>query len=141
MAEKELRRLKRRDLLRMLLMQCEEAERLQQETDAMKEKMEVILESYERLKKKLDVKDERLNQKDAKIAELKSQIEEMKAEQETEVAGMETRRKRKNTFRNGQVVSIDFGQQGDDARRTAEPVKEKKKNYRVIAAASGELHG
>lgn len=80
MAEKELRRLKRRDLLQMLLMQCEETERLQQETDEMKEKMDVILESYERLKKKLDVKDERLNQKDAKIAELGCQMEEMLAE-------------------------------------------------------------
>lgn len=83
MAEKELRRLKRRELLQMLLMQCEETERLQQETDEMKEKMDVILESYERLKKKLDVKDERLNQKDAKIAELKREMEAMKAEKET----------------------------------------------------------
>ena len=31
MAERELRRLKRRDLLQMLLTQCEETERLQQE--------------------------------------------------------------------------------------------------------------
>lgn len=78
MAEKELRRLKRRELLKMLLMQCEETERLQQETDETKEKMEVILESYERLKKKLDVKDERLNQKDEKIAELKCEIQKLK---------------------------------------------------------------
>ena len=33
MAEKELRRLKRRDLLQMLVAQCEETERLQLEAD------------------------------------------------------------------------------------------------------------
>jgi len=82
MAEKELRRLKRRDLLQMLLMQCEETERLQRETDEMREKMAVTLESYERLKKKLDVKDERLNQKDVKITDLIQELEELRAEKE-----------------------------------------------------------
>ncbi len=82
MAEKELRKLKRRELLQMLLMQCEETEKLQQETDEMKEKMDAVLESYERLKKKLDVKDERLNEKDARIAVLKHEIDEMKTEKE-----------------------------------------------------------
>ena len=32
MADKELRRLKRRELLQMLVMECEEAERLEQES-------------------------------------------------------------------------------------------------------------
>jgi len=82
MAEKELRRLKRRDLLQMLLMQREETERLQRETDEMREKMAVTLESYERLKKKLDVKDERLNQKDVKITDLIQELEELRAEKE-----------------------------------------------------------
>lgn len=86
MADKELRRLKRRELLQMLVMECEEAERLEQESgrlreqlDAMKEQMDTIMESYERLKKKLDVKDERLNQKDETIAMLKSEVEEWKS--------------------------------------------------------------
>ncbi len=85
MADKELRRLKRRELLQMLLMECEEAERLEQESgrlkeqlDALQEQMITIMESYERLKKKLDVKDERLNQKDEKIAMLKNEVEEWK---------------------------------------------------------------
>ncbi len=82
MAEKELRRLKRRELLQMLLVQCEETERLSQETDAMKEEMGAVMESYERLKKKLDIKDERLNQKDKIITELKREIEEMKTAKE-----------------------------------------------------------
>ncbi len=82
MAEKELRRLKRRELLQMLLIQCEETERLQQELDEIKEQFAVMAESYERLKKKLDIKDERLNQKDASIAELKAEIEELKKKQE-----------------------------------------------------------
>ena len=86
MADKELRRLKRRELLQMLLMECEEAERLEQESgrlkeqlDALQEQMAAIMESYERLKKKLDVKDERLNQKDEKIAMLKNEVEEWKS--------------------------------------------------------------
>ena len=83
MAEKELRRLKRRELLQMLLIQCEETERLQQESDEIKEQFAVMAESYQRLKKKLDVKDERLNQKDASIAQLKAEIEELKKKQET----------------------------------------------------------
>lgn len=77
MADKELRKLSRRELLKMLLIQCEETERLQNETDQMREQMATVMESYERLKQKLNVKDERLNQKDAKIAELKRMISQM----------------------------------------------------------------
>lgn len=80
MAEKELRRLNRRELLKLLLIQCEEMDRLQQEYNEMKTSLETFMESYERLKGKLNVKDERLNQKDAKIAELTRMIKEMEAE-------------------------------------------------------------
>ncbi|MCI8506277.1 MAG: hypothetical protein HFI67_08840 [Lachnospiraceae bacterium] len=75
MTGKELRRLKRRELLKMLLVQCEETERLQEEVNEIKREFDVMSESYERLKRKLDVKDERLNQKDAQIAELKAELE------------------------------------------------------------------
>lgn len=78
MADMELRKLNRRELLKMLLVQCEETERLQQESDEIRKQFGTMAESYERLKKKLDVKDTRLNQKDAAIAQLKKQIEEMK---------------------------------------------------------------
>ncbi len=78
MADRELRKLNRRELLKMLLVQCEETERLTQESDEIREQFETMAESYERLKKKLDLKDARLNQKDVKIAQLKEQIEEMK---------------------------------------------------------------
>lgn len=77
MEDKTLRGLSRRELLQMLLVQCEETERLQQEQEELKGQMETVMESYERLKKKLDVKDERLNQKDARIAELGRELEEM----------------------------------------------------------------
>lgn len=77
MAEKELRRLNRRELLKLLLIQCEEMDRLQLEYNEMKTSLETFMESYERLKGKLNVKDERLNQKDAKIAELTRKIEEL----------------------------------------------------------------
>lgn len=89
MVKKEWRRLKREDLLQMLLTQCEETEKFENETEKLRQeaaemqgRMDAILESYERLKKKLDVKDERLNQKDAKIAELRRELEELKAEKE-----------------------------------------------------------
>lgn len=85
MADKELRKLKRRELLRMLLVQCEETERLQRELNELTREHDVMSESYERLKGKLNVKDERLNQKDAQIASLKSTIEEMKLDRMIEL--------------------------------------------------------
>ena len=90
MAEKELRKLNRRELLKLLLIQCEEMERLQQEYDEMKTDLETFTESYERLRSKLNVKDARLNQKDAKIAELTGIIEEMKAAKAAELPQPET---------------------------------------------------
>lgn len=77
MAEKELRKLKRRELLKLLLIQCEEMDRLQHEYKEMRTDLEVFMESYERLKAKLNVKDERLSEKDRKIAELTRTIEEL----------------------------------------------------------------
>ena len=78
MADKELRRLKRRELLKMLLVQCKETERLQRESDEANAALAELTERYERLIGKLNVKDERLNQKDAQIAALKGTIDEMK---------------------------------------------------------------
>lgn len=86
MEDRELKKLKRRELLQMLLVQCEESERLQQELDEITAEHEAISESYERLKLKLNTKDERLNQKDAKIAELIKEIKEMKASRRIELA-------------------------------------------------------
>lgn len=89
MASKELQKLKRRELLKMLLVQCQETERLQRELDELTNSHTAIMESYERLKHKLNVKDERLNQKDMKIRELQDNLEEMKASRiiELEEAG------------------------------------------------------
>jgi Predicted membrane protein len=89
MGNKELRRLKRRDLLQMLLTQCEETERLQKKLDERTAELENLQEGYERLKRKLDIKDERLNQKDAKITDLKSEVERIKTSRliELEEAG------------------------------------------------------
>ena len=80
MTDKELRRLNRRELLQMLVMQCEEAERLQKEAETAKARLKELEESYERLKMKLNVKDERLNQKDAQIMELNGVIEKLQLE-------------------------------------------------------------
>lgn len=86
MADKGLQKLKRRELLQMLLIQCEETERLQKESDELRTEFDTMAESYERLKVKLNVKDERLNKKDAEIAALKAQIEEMKTSRVIELA-------------------------------------------------------
>ena len=82
MAEKELRKLNRRELLQMLLVQCEESERLQRELDEIQEQFDTMSESYGRLKLKLDVKDERLNQKDRRIGELAAEAEALRSEVE-----------------------------------------------------------
>ena len=92
MAEKGLRRLKRRELLQMLLVQCEESERLQQKLDAVNERFAVMSESYERLKKKLDVKDERLNEKDAQIEELMLRLEALESAEAEDVRKTDPRR-------------------------------------------------
>ena len=78
MADKELRRLKRRELLKMLLVQCKETERLQRESDEANAALADLTERYERLIGKLNVKDERLNQKDAQISDLNGTMEEIK---------------------------------------------------------------
>ena len=115
MADKELRRLRRRELLQMLLMECEEAERLDQESgrlreqlDAIQQQMDTVMESYERLKKKLDVKDERLNQKDEQIAMLKQEVEEWKARA---VPVYETGTKR-HAVNAGRIIPIHYGRTG-----------------------------
>ncbi len=90
MADKGLRRMKRREILEMLLIQCQETERLQKELEELTERHEDMSESYERLKKKLDLKDERLNQKDAKLAELRREISELKADRSVEIAEVES---------------------------------------------------
>lgn len=85
MADRELKRLRRRELLQMLLVQCEETEKYTKEAQELRAELNDLTERYERLIGKLNIKDERLNQKDAKIAELKNTIEEMKASREIEL--------------------------------------------------------
>lgn len=85
MASKELRKLNRKELLQMLLVQCEETERVQGEMDETNARMAAMEESYERLKIKLNIKDQRLNEKDAQIEELKRTIEDMKTSREIEL--------------------------------------------------------
>lgn len=85
MADKELRKLNRRELLKMLLVQCQETERLTQELAGREAELSELTERYDRLIGKLNVKDERLNQKDARIRELTNTIEEMKASREIEL--------------------------------------------------------
>lgn len=94
----------------MLLVQCEETERLQTELDELKAQMETVMESYERLKKKLDIKDERLNQKDARIAELAGEIEKLKetGEAEPEAALIDAAKRLNEIFREAQQAAEQY---------------------------------
>ncbi len=72
MTDKELRKLRRQDLLELLVEQSREATRFQSERDGKQAELSKILESYERLKGKLD-------EKDALIEKLKGRLDEKDA--------------------------------------------------------------
>ena len=86
MTDKELRRLRRQDLLQLLVEQSKEAARLQTESDEKSEELARLNESCERLKGKLDEKDtqlerlkEKLNEKDVLLEKLKEKLNEKDA--------------------------------------------------------------
>lgn len=86
MTDKELRRLRRQDLLQLLVEQSKEAARLQMESNEKRKELAQLNEGYERLKDKLDEKDEqlgtlkeRLNEKDALLEKLKNRLDEKDA--------------------------------------------------------------
>lgn len=86
MTDKELRRLRRQDLLQLLVEQSKEAARLQTESDEKSEELARLNESFERLKGKLDEKDtqlerlkEKLNEKDVLLEKLKEKLNEKDA--------------------------------------------------------------
>lgn len=138
MADRELRRLKRRDLLQMLLIQCEETERLQQEADQLKAQMETIMESYERLKKKLDVKDERLNQKDAEIEKLSHEVKELRVRLVPAAIGTG----RKQLGHGGrQILPISFGKAGKYRGQDELTAVEAGTGREMVAAVSGDFYG
>ena len=86
MTDKELRRLRRQDLLQLLVEQSKKAARLQTESDEKSEELARLNESCERLKGKLDEKDtqlerlkEKLNEKDVLLEKLKEKLNEKDA--------------------------------------------------------------
>ncbi len=62
MTDKELRRLSRRDLLRMLVEQVKETEKSGQELEETAAELEELKKNYERLRKRLDQKDIRIHE-------------------------------------------------------------------------------
>lgn len=140
MTGKELRSLKRRELLKMLLVQCEETERVQGEADEIKKKFDVMSESYERLKKKLDIKDERLNQKDARITELMAELEKLKESGEAEILNVESMAEASlrlgKMFEEAEEAAADYLEK---VRKLREGVKEKlSEQKRALPAAGNE---
>ncbi len=153
MTDKELRRLNRRELLQMLIVQCEEAERLQKEADAANARLKVLEESYERLKIKLNVKDERLNQKDAKIVELNKKIEEMQMAKVDELKADGSfaeaafllegflKAVRKDAGTNLAVVQGNMGSYLLEAQKNKESCMARENEGFTLLAAPGDGHG
>ena len=86
MTDKELRKLRRQDLLQLLLAQSREVARQQELGDELRGEYEQQQETDRRLKNKLDEKDaqlerlkKKLDQKDAEIAALRQQVARLRA--------------------------------------------------------------
>lgn len=82
MTDKEFHKLKREDVLRLLLSQVKEAETLRNKLSETEGQLTVAEEGYERLKERLDSKDDQINKlkkrlddKDAQINKLKGRLE------------------------------------------------------------------
>ena len=87
MAEKDIRKLKRQDLLELLILQSREVIRLQTETEAQGDTIKELTETNDRLKERLNEKDAqmddqnarltgRLNDKDAQMGRLTAKLGE-----------------------------------------------------------------
>lgn len=83
MTDKELHKLNRRELIKLLLMEVQEVESLQGESDVQEEKIEMQSEMLGRLKLKLDEKDEqighlkrKLDGKDVQLQRLSARLDE-----------------------------------------------------------------
>jgi chromosome segregation ATPase len=93
MTEKELHRLRRQDLLQLLLAQGKEAAALQEQLEETQAELGIVTASNDRLKARLDEKDAqlerlktRLDQKDARIRSLSTELEGLHGEQEAVAA-------------------------------------------------------
>ena len=87
MTEKEFHKLKRQDILRLLLAQVKEAEELRSRLSETEGRLIVAEEGYERLKGRLDDKDtqinrlkERLDSKDEQIQNMKIALDKLREE-------------------------------------------------------------
>lgn len=78
MTDKELHKLKRHELVQLLLMEAKEAQESKEIAEGLKEQAEQSAQQVERLKKKLDQKDEQLERLKIKLNEKDKQIEHLK---------------------------------------------------------------
>ena len=78
MTEKELHKLKRHDLLQIMLTQSEEVENLSKQLEETESELHQVEEGYERLRKRLDLKDEQ-------IAELRQTLEKERSQRKIEL--------------------------------------------------------
>ena len=83
MTEKELQKLKRHEVLGLLLLQVKEADELREQLTVTEDRLQTAEQTVERLKSRLNEKDEqlerlkeRLNEKDVQINRLKARLDQ-----------------------------------------------------------------
>ncbi len=149
MTEKEFHKLKRQDILRLLLAQVKEAEELRSRLSETEGRLIVAEEGYERLKGRLDDKDtqinrlkERLDSKDAQINKLKGRLDNKDEQiQNMKIALDKLREEKMNAaIRPGSIAQASLELSGifEAAQRAADLYLEKIKGMSEEASEAGE---
>ena len=141
MTEKEFHKLKRQDILRLLLAQVKEAEELRSRLSETEGRLIVAEEGYERLKGRLDDKD-RLDSKDAQINKLKGRLDNKDDQiQNMKIALDKLREEKMNAaIRPGSIAQASLELSGifEAAQRAADLYLEKIKGMSEEASEAGE---
>lgn len=139
MTEKEFHKLRRHDLLQLLVTQMRESNTLQEELDENGEQLRQSQESNDRLKVKLDEKDAqiekmkgRLDEKDAQIERLKERLNEKDAqikkltgrldEKDARILGLKQEIEERFSFRESELEG--FGAIADEMARLGDVFSE-----------------
>ena len=123
MTEKELHKLRRQDLLQLLVAQTKEAAGLREELEAVTESRDTLSETLERLKARLDEKDAQLEHLKRRLDEKDSRIREMRE------AG---------SIRTETLLSIDLEELFETGRRAAEDHLKQKLSAQGLLRQPGE---
>ena len=135
MTEKEFHKLKRQDILRLLLAQVKEAEELRSRLSETEGRLIVAEEGYERLKGRLDDKDAQINKLKGRLDNKDEQIQNMK------IALDKLREEKMNAaIQPGSIAQASLELSGifEAAQRAADLYLEKIKGMSEEASEAGE---